>query len=154
MGEGLRLASSIKPSTARGPAVSRVIGSAGGGCGRGRGGEGLFWVLFCVHPLCAPSRVKFRAYMLQQQKEERKAQELARQCEREERENQLEALRKQVGHYLLLTFPTTLIFSVSRNDPQGDPQGPVLCLFSDLYFFDGGLLYVLHIWNGTKTRQP
>lgn len=46
MGEGLRLASSIKPSTAGGPAVSGVIGSAvGGGGGRGRGGEGLFWVL-------------------------------------------------------------------------------------------------------------
>lgn len=43
MGEGLRLASSIKPSMAGGPAVSGVIGSAGGGGGRGR--EGLFWVL-------------------------------------------------------------------------------------------------------------
>lgn len=43
MGEGLRLASSIKPSTAGGPAVSGVIGSAGGGGGGGgRGGEGCF----------------------------------------------------------------------------------------------------------------
>ncbi|XP_075896459.1 coiled-coil domain-containing protein 148-like isoform X1 [Nelusetta ayraudi] len=41
-------------------------------------------------------RVKFRAYMLLQRKEEREARELERQREREEREYQLEALRKQV----------------------------------------------------------
>lgn len=73
-----------------------------------------------VHPLCAPSRVQFRADMLQRRREEREAQELARQREKEENQNHLEALRNQVDHYLLLTFSTTLIFSIGWNDPQGE----------------------------------
>lgn len=57
--------------------------------------------------------MKFRAYMLLQRKEEREARELERQREREEREYQLEALRKQVGHYLLLTFSRPRHFPLS-----------------------------------------
>lgn len=72
-----------------------------------------------VHPLCVPSRVQFRADVLQQRREEREVQELARQKKEEEKRKHLEALRNQVDCYLLLTFSTTLIFSVSRNDPHG-----------------------------------
>lgn len=89
--------------------MSGAIGNVGRGSGRG--GERLFRT--DVHTLCAPSRVQFRADMLQRRRDEREARELERQREEEERQNRLEVLRNQVDHYLLLTFPTTLIFSAS-----------------------------------------
>ena len=113
MREELRSGSSIKPSAARRPAASGVIGNAG----RGGGGEGLF--RSDVHTLCAPSRVQFRAEVLQRRKEEREARELERQRGEEEKQNRLEVLRNQVDHYLLLTFSTTLIVCGSSNDPPG-----------------------------------
>lgn len=100
---------SINPSAACRSAVSGVIGNVG--CGSGRGREGLF--RSDVHTLCAPSRVQFRADMLQRRREERAAQELERQREEEEKQHRLEVLRHQVDRYLLLTFSATLIFSVS-----------------------------------------
>ncbi|TNN84525.1 Coiled-coil domain-containing protein 148 [Liparis tanakae] len=45
---------------------------------------------------CAPSRVLFRADMLQRRREEREAQELEWQREEEEKHNRLEVLRNQV----------------------------------------------------------
>lgn len=54
-----------------------------------------------VHTLSAPSRVQFRADMLQWRREEREARELERQREEEEKQNRLEVLRNQVDHYLL-----------------------------------------------------
>lgn len=89
--------------------MSGAIGNVG--CGSGRGREGLFRT--DVHTLCAPSRVQFRADVLQRRREEREARELEWQREEEEKQNRLEVLRKQVAHYLLLTFSTTLIFSAS-----------------------------------------
>lgn len=105
-----------QPSTAWRPAVSGVIGNVGHGSGRRR--KGL--LRSDVHPLCAPSRVQFRADVLQRRREEREVQELARQKKEEEKQNHLEALQSQVDCYLLLTFSTTPIFSVSCNDPQGE----------------------------------
>lgn len=109
MGEELHPGSSIKPSTARSPAVSGAIGNVGHGSGRGK--EGLF--RSDVHTFCAPSRVQLRANMLQRQREERAVRELERQKEEEEKQNRLEALRNQVDHYVLLSLSTTLICSVS-----------------------------------------
>lgn len=62
-----------------------------------------------VHDVCASSRVQLRAAMLQQRREESEARELELQREEEERQNRLEALRKQVDHYLPLTLSKTLI---------------------------------------------
>lgn len=45
----------------------------------------------------APFRVQFRADMLQQRREDRDMRELERQTEEQERQNRLEALRKQVN---------------------------------------------------------
>lgn len=63
--------------------------------------------------------MQFRADMLQRRREEIEAQELERQREEEEKQNRLEVLRNQVDRYLLLTFSSTLIFSIDSNDPQG-----------------------------------
>lgn len=78
-----------------------------------------------VHTSCTPpppptSRVQFRADVLQQRREEREALEQERQREEEERRRRLEVLRNQVDHYLLLTFPATLICSVSPKRASGD----------------------------------
>lgn len=70
------------------------------------GREGLFGS--DVYPF-VPSRVLFRADMLQRRKDEREIQELVRQKEEEEKQKNLDALRNQVDHYLLLTFQSTLI---------------------------------------------
>ncbi len=95
--------------------MSRVIGNVDRGGGRER--EGLF--RSDVRTLCAPFRVQFRADMLQQRRREREVREHERQREEEEKQNRLEVLRNQVDNDLLLTLSTTLIFSVSLNDPWG-----------------------------------
>lgn len=82
-----------------------------GNVGRGGGIEELF--TSDVHTLCVPFRVQFRSDMLQRRREEREVRQLERQREEEERQHRLEVLRNQVDHYLLLTFSSTLIFSVS-----------------------------------------
>ena len=51
-----------------------------------------------------PLRVQFREGMLQRRKEEREARQLDCLKEEEQRQNRLEALRNQVGHYKPITF--------------------------------------------------
>lgn len=68
--------------------------------------------LMCT-PSSSPSRVQFRADLLEQRRMEREARELEQQREEQERENRLQALRNQVDHYLLLTLSATRICSVS-----------------------------------------
>ena len=89
--------------------MSGAIGNVS--CGSGRGKEWLF--RSDVHTFSAPSRVQFRANMLQRRREEREALEIERQGEEEEKQNRLEALRNQVDHYLLLNFSNTLICFIS-----------------------------------------
>uniref|UniRef100_A0A3B4Z8X0 Coiled-coil domain containing 148 n=1 Tax=Stegastes partitus TaxID=144197 RepID=A0A3B4Z8X0_9TELE len=81
--------SSIKPSTARRPAASGAIGNVD--CGSGRVREEVFFFFF-VHTLSAPSRVQFRADVLQQRRMEKEAKELERQREEQERQNRLEVV--------------------------------------------------------------
>lgn len=72
-----------------------------------------------VHTLCVdcvPSRILFRADMLQRRREEREAQELEWQREEEEKQNRLEVLRNQVE---LQIRPFNHSSFRSWNDPKG-----------------------------------